>query len=83
VYRATCCLLVLVAVLSLPGAASATATVTDDPGSRTPGNGTETATEPATPEVTVIASDGTFAGFTLGAAILAVVVAGSYRYLRD
>ncbi|AQL41233.1 hypothetical protein BV210_00245 [Halorientalis sp. IM1011] len=79
-FRGTLYLLVIVVVLS-PTASATAATVTDDPGGQTPDDGT--VTETATPDVTVIATDGAFAGFTLGAAILAVVIAGTYRYLRD
>ncbi|SEO61489.1 hypothetical protein SAMN05216388_101585 [Halorientalis persicus] len=75
--RVACCLLVILAVASLLTAtAAATPTVATD--GQPPGNATETASV----DRTVIASDGTFGGFTVGAAILAVVVAGSYRYLR-
>ena len=79
-FRGTLYLLEIVVVLSTTVAATPAA-VTDDPGGQTPDNGT--VTETVTPEVTVIATDGAFAGFTLGAAILAVVIAGTYRYLRD
>ncbi|MFB6083035.1 MAG: hypothetical protein ABEJ94_02180 [Halorientalis sp.] len=79
--RAVCRLLLVVAVLST-GVVASTATAADGPDGRTPGNGTVTATAETTPAATVIASDGTFSGFTLGAAVLAVVLAGSYRYLR-
>jgi hypothetical protein len=79
VYRVACLLLVIATVIS-PAAATTPTVPADDAPAQTAGNGTATAT--ATPDRTVNASDETFGGFTLGAAILAVVVAGSYRYLR-
>ena len=84
-YRVACLLLVIATVLS-PAAATATTVSPDGSSDPPPGNGTgtepTTTSTPTTPDGTVIASDGTFGGFTLGAAILAVLVAGSYRYLR-
>jgi hypothetical protein len=71
-----CCLLV-VAVFASPVAATPTG-VAD--GQR---SGNATAAVTATVDGTAVASDDTFGGFTLGAALLAVIVAGSYRYLRD
>jgi hypothetical protein len=72
-----CCLLV-VTVLAFPVAAAAPTGVAD--GHR---SGNATAAVTATVDGTAVASDDTFGGFTLGAALLAVIVAGSYRYLRD
>jgi hypothetical protein len=77
VYQVACCLLVILA-----GASPAVATTPEADGTPNTTTGNATATETATPDRTGVASDGPFGGFTLGAAILAVVVAGSYRYLR-
>ncbi|WP_424018970.1 hypothetical protein ACOZ4N_05735 [Halorientalis pallida] len=79
-FRLACCLLVILAIVSTAGVVTGRAT--DGTSTTAAATDTTTATETATPDRTVMASDGTFGGFTLGAAILAVVAAGSYRYLR-
>ncbi|SDE81665.1 hypothetical protein [Halorientalis regularis] len=78
--RLACCLLVILAIV--PTAGVVTAGAPDGASTAATTTVNATATETATPDRTVMASDGTFGGFTLGAAILAVLVAGSYRYLR-
>lgn len=79
-FRLVCCLLVLATCTSpVLGASGATA---DEPTPEARTVGATPTTSP-TPHETVVATDGTFGGFTLGAALLAVVATGSYRYLRD
>ena len=73
------CLLVL--AVGASGGVAATAT----PGTPTPGGASSaaTVTPPSITDGTAVATDGPFGGFTLGAGLIAILVAGGYRYLRE